>query len=69
MHFDFESDYVIENDLNYILVDQNNSADIDLVIIDYYTLHNYNHYFNNTLAITNHYSFSCIYSIMYFVMG
>lgn len=69
MHFDFESDYVIENDLNYILVDQNNSADIDLVIIDYYTLHNYNHYFNNTLAIINHYSFSCINSIMYFVMG
>ena len=69
MHFDFESDYVIKNDLNYILVDQNNSADIDLVIIDYYTLHNYNHYFINTLAIINHYSFSCIYSIMYFVMG
>jgi hypothetical protein len=35
MRFDYENDKMIEINLNYNLNDQNNSADKDLVIVDY----------------------------------
>ena len=57
MHFDFESAKVDENYLNYIIDDQNNSADIDLVSIYYYTPYNYTHYSDTTLADIVHYNF------------